>query len=88
MKQIPTDLYLEYLKSLGLVFVRKDHWNHDLYDYPDGHPKGKLLKFVSVRTNYKDVPRDHIHTGLIAAGKTKADFEAWLKLPKNKRKGK
>ena len=86
VKQIPTKLFLQYLKYLGLVFVRKDRWNHDLYDYPDGHTEGKLLRSVAVRTNYKDIPITHIHTNLIAAGKTKEEFEIWLKSPKKKTK--
>ena len=86
VKQVPTKIFLQYLKYLGLVFIRKDAWNHDLYDYPDGHPNGKLLRAVAVRTNYKEIPRDHIHTNLIAAGKTKEDFEEWLKNPKKKKK--
>ncbi len=86
VKQIPTKLFLQYLKYIGLVFVRKDRWNHDLYDYPDGHPKGKLLRMVAVRTNYKEIPTFHIHTNLIAAGKTKEEFEEWLKSNTGKKK--
>lgn len=86
IKQIPTKLFLEYLKYLGLVFVRKDQWNHDLYDYPDGHEKGKLPRSLAVRSNYKDIPLLHIHTNLKALGQEKADFETWLKTPKGKRK--
>jgi len=87
IKQVPTDLFIEYLKFLGLVFIKKDHWNHDQYDYPEGHPQhGKLLRCPAVRSNYKDIPRDHIHTNLICVGKSKSDFEDWLKLPKGKRK--
>lgn len=84
IKQIPTKIFLKYLKYLGLVFIRKDAWNHDLYDYPDGHKAGKLPRSVAVRTNYKDIPVTHIHTNLIAIGKSKEDFEAWLKSPKKK----
>jgi hypothetical protein len=86
VKQIPTDLFIQYLKSLGLVFIRKDRWHHDLYDYPDGHPNGKLPRCPAVRTNYQDIPRDHIHTNLMCVGKTKSDFEEWLRLPKSKKK--
>jgi len=78
VKQIPTKVFLQYLKHLGLVFIRKDRWNHDLYDYPDGHINGKLSRCVAVRTNYKEIPTFHIHTNLLAAGKTKEDFEEWL----------
>jgi len=86
LKQIQTKVFLQYLKYLGLVFVRKDGWNHDLYDYPDGHPNGKLLRMVAVRTNYKEIPILHIHTNLMAIGKDKEDFEAWLKAPKKSKK--
>lgn len=78
VKQVPTKLFIKYLKSLGLIFIRKDRWNHDLYDYPDGHKSGKLLRAVAVRSNYKDIPVAHIHTNLIAAGKNKSDFEDWM----------
>jgi len=86
IKQIPTKTFLKYLKSLGLVFIRKDQWNHDLYDYPDGSPNEKLLRPVAVRTNYKEIPMAHIHTNLIAIGKTHKDFEQWLKSPKKPNK--
>lgn len=83
IKQIPTKKFLEYLKSLGLVFIRKDQWKHDLYDFPND--KDKLLRPVAVRTNYKDIPLHHIHTNLIAIGKSKEEFEKWLKNPKKKK---
>ncbi len=88
VKQIPTDIFIQYLKFIGLVFIRKDQWNHDLYDYPEGHPNGRLPRSLAVRTNYKDIPRDHIHTNLLSAGKTKAEFEEWLKRPKKLKKSK
>jgi len=88
VKQVPTKLFLQYLKYLGLVFIRKDQWNHDLYDYPDGSPNGKLPRAVAVRTNYKDIPMLHIHTNLIAAGESKEDFENWIKSPKKSKKPK
>lgn len=84
VKQVPTKVFLQYIKYLGLVFIRKDRWNHDIYDYPDVHKGGKLLRALSVRTNYKDIPLMHIHTNLIAVGKSKADFDTWLKKPKTK----
>jgi hypothetical protein len=85
IKQIPTKVFIKYLEYLGLVFIRKDQWNHDLYDYPEGHSKGKLLRSVAIRSNYKDIPVLHIHTNLIAAGSTKTDFEEWLKNPRKKK---
>jgi len=86
VKQQPTYLFIQYLEFLGLVFVRKDRWNHDLYDYPDGHEKGKLLRCPAVRSNYKEIPLDHISTNLKCVGKTKKDFEQWLKNPKKAKK--
>jgi len=71
-----------------LVFIRKDRWNHDLFDYPDGHTNGKLSRMVAVRTNYKDIPMLHIHTNLIVIGKDKDDFEKWMKSPKKLKKQK
>jgi hypothetical protein len=86
VKQQPTNLFIEYLESLGLVFIRKDRWHHDLYDYPDGHVNGKLLRCPAVRTNYKEIPLDHISTNLKCVGKTKKDFEQWLKTPNKAKK--
>lgn len=85
VKQIPTKVFLKYLKYLGLVFIRKDQWNHNLYDYPDGHKNGKLTKHISVRVNYKDIPVLHIHTNLMNLGVSKDDFEVWLKKPNKKK---
>jgi hypothetical protein len=85
VKQIDTKIFLAYLKFIGLVFVRKDHHHHDLYDYPKDHTGSKLLRPVAVRTNYKEIPVHHIHTNLIAAGRTKEDFENWLKSHKKKK---
>jgi hypothetical protein len=86
VKQIPTKVFLEYLKSIGLVFIRKDHHHHDLYDYPDNHPNGKLRRCLAVRTNYKDIPIRHIHTNLANAGKSKEEFEEWLNIRNKKKK--
>jgi len=88
VKPIETKLFIEFLKSLGLVFIRKDQNHHDLYDYPDGHEKGKLKRPLSVRTNYKDIPILHIHTNLQNAGVKKSDFEAWLRNPKKTKRTK
>jgi hypothetical protein len=55
-----------------------------LYDYPKDSEK-KLLRPVTVRTNYKEIPVTHIHTNLIAVGKSKEDFEQWLKSYKGKK---
>jgi hypothetical protein len=88
VKQIPTKVFLEYLKFLGLVFIRKDRWNHDIYDYPEGRVGGKLLRAVAVRTNYKEIPLLHIHTNLVALDKSKNDFEDWLKSSKKAKKKK
>lgn len=79
VKQIPTKVFLKFLKYMGLVFIRKDGWNHHLYDYPDGHPKGKLARMPSVRPKYKDIPITHIHTNLACMSVTKEFFEDWLK---------
>jgi len=86
VKQVPTNLFIEYLEYLGLVFIRKDRWHHDLYDYPDGHADGKLLRCPAVRTNYKEIPLDHISTNLKCVGKTKKDFEEWMRKPKKTKK--
>lgn len=77
LKQIPTDHFLAYLKYLGLVFVRRKR--HYVFDYPDGHPKGKLLRPITLREQKKDIPLMHIHSNLrtIDPVNGKADFEKW-----------
>lgn len=79
LKQIPTKVFLEYLKFLGLVLVRTEGTSHSIFDYPDGHIKGKLKRSVVVRTSYKEIPLLHIHTNLITLGVSKKEFEKWLK---------
>ncbi len=78
IKQIPTAVFLEFLKSLGLVFKRTKA-SHFAYNYPDNHPTGQLRRPLIVRTNQKEIPLVHIHTNLMTLGISKEAFEQWLK---------
>ena len=78
IKQIPTAIFLEFLKTLGLVYKRTKA-SHFVYDYPDDHVKGKLQRPLIVRTNQKDIPLTHIHTNLATLNISKVEFETWLK---------
>ena len=78
IKQIPTSVFLEFLKSCGLVYKRTKA-SHFAYDYPDGHYKGKLPRPLIVRTNQKEIPLIHIHTNLLTLEISKSEFETWLK---------
>jgi predicted RNA binding protein YcfA (HicA-like mRNA interferase family) len=74
IKQIPISKFIKYLESLGLVYIRTSA-SHDYYNYPAGHPNGSLLRPVTIRTKYKDIPLAHIHTNLITLGISKKQFE-------------
>ncbi len=80
VKQIPTHIFLAYLESLGLVFIRNKGTSHHQYDFPDGHPHGKLSRPLSVWTKEKEIPITHIHTNLktIDPVNGKKNFEVWL----------
>jgi predicted RNA binding protein YcfA (HicA-like mRNA interferase family) len=78
IKQIPTRLFIKYLKSLGLVYVRTKG-DHDIWNYPDGHIRGKLIRPVIFRGKDKDIPVDHIATNLKTLGISNAQFEQAIK---------
>lgn len=78
VKQIPTNIFIEFLTSLGLVYKRTKA-SHFSYNYPDKHPAGKLRRPLIVRTNQKEIPLIHIHTNLITLKISKGEFEIWLK---------
>ena len=75
VKQIPVGKFVKYLESLGLVYIRTTA-SHDYYNFPKGHPKGSLLRPVTIRTKHKDIPLDHLHTNLQTLGISKKQFEA------------
>jgi len=75
-KSVPLKIFVKYLKSIGLKYIRTNA-SHDLYDYAD--PGRKLLRPVTVDTNYKDVPITHIHTNLKTLGIDKKDFSEAIK---------
>lgn len=78
IKQIPTKLFIQYLKSLGLVYIRT-RGDHDIWNYPDGHPRGKLIRPVIFRGKDKDIPVDHIATNLRTLGISNSQFEKAIK---------
>ena len=73
IKQVPTKKFIAWLESLGLEYERT-RASHDYYNYPKGHPK-RLLRNVTIRTKYKDIPILHIHTNLKTLGISKETFE-------------
>ena len=74
IKPVPTKVFIKFLKSLGIIYVRT-HASHDIFDNP-GKP---LPRPVVLRTKYKDIPLLHIHTTLENIGVSKKEFENWLK---------
>jgi len=83
IRPIETDLFIEYLKSLGLICIRNES-SHYAFDYPPDKPQ--LDRPIIVRVNKKEIPLLHIHTNLKTLGISHKEFESWLKLPKKKRK--
>lgn len=73
-KTVPLKKFKKYLKWLGLECIRTND-SHELYDYPDR----KLLRPVTVVTNYPDVPLTHIHTNLKTLGISKQQFSRDIK---------
>ncbi len=78
IRQIPVKVFIQYLRNLGLVFIRTKG-DHDIWNYPDGHPRGKLMRPVVFRSKEKDVPVDHISTNLKTLGITNTQFEQAIK---------
>jgi hypothetical protein len=84
MKPVDIDIFIAYLTFLGLERIRTEA-SHYVFDYPDG--ENKLDRPLIVRLHKdKQIPLLHMHTNLSTIGKSHKDFEAWLKLPKKKRK--
>jgi len=84
IKQIETELFIEYLKSLGLRYERHKS-SHYVFDWPEDKPQ--LDRPLIVRIKHKEIPILHIHTNLATLGISHKEFEKWLKTPK-KKKGK
>ncbi len=78
IRQIPVKVFIQYLRNLGLVYIRTKG-DHDIWNYPDGHPRGKLMRPVVFRSKEKDVPVDHISTNLKTLGITNTQFEQAIK---------
>ncbi len=78
IRQIPVKVFIQYLRNLGLVFIRTKG-DHDIWNYPDGHPRGKLMRPVVFRSKEKDIPVDHISTNLKTLGITNTQFEQAIK---------
>ncbi len=74
IKQITVSRFVRYLESLGLVYIRTTA-SHDYYNYPSGHPNGRLERPITIRIKHKDIPMEHIHTNLQTLGIPKKQFE-------------
>jgi hypothetical protein len=78
IKQVPTSLVLKYFESLGLIHKRTSA-SHFIYDFPDSHPGGSLMRPLPIHRFEKDVPLFHLHTCLKTLGISKSAFETWMK---------
>ncbi len=78
IRQIPTKPFIRYLKSLGLIYICTKG-DHDIWNYPDHHPRGKLIRLVTFRGKDKDIPVDHISTNLKTLGISNTQFEQAIK---------
>jgi len=78
LKTIPTKLFLEYIKFLGLVYIRNQGSSHHIYNYKGVNA---LNRPIVIRINEKEIPILHIHTNLKTVDPLngKRDFEIWLK---------
>ena len=74
IKPVPTKIFIRFLKSLGIIYVRT-HASHDIFD----NPKKPLPRPVVIRMKNKEIPLLHIHTTLETIGVSKKEFEDWLK---------
>jgi predicted RNA binding protein YcfA (HicA-like mRNA interferase family) len=74
IKPVPTKIFIQFLKSLGIIYVRT-HASHDIFD----NPEKPLPRPVVIRMQKKEIPLLHIHTTLETIGISKKEFENWLK---------
>lgn len=75
-KPISRKRFVKYLESLGLVLIRTKA-SHELYDYVE--PEKKLLRPVTVITNYNEIPGTHVHTNLKTLGISQKEYDAKIK---------
>ncbi len=78
IKQIPTKLFIKYLQKIGLVYIRTKG-DHDIWNYPDKHPRGKLIRPITFKGKDKEIPVDHINTNLKTLGISNVQFEKAIK---------
>jgi hypothetical protein len=68
-KSISIKKWKKFLKSQGLINIRTES-SHEVWD----NPNSPLPWPVIVKSNLKDVPLMHIHTGLSNMGISKAEY--------------
>ncbi len=73
-KPIPTKKFEKWLKKKGLVYKRTED-SHDIWDYKDN----SLLRPVTFRGAYKEIPPMHIQTNLQTLGVDYKTFEKEIK---------
>lgn len=59
VKAIPVEVFLAFLKHLGLI-SSGGKGSHTKFNFPKDHSSGQLSMPVIVRLNHKDIPVDHI----------------------------
>ena len=69
MKTVPLKTWRKFLKSQGLVKIRRKG-SHEAWDRPDG----SLLRPVIFRATRKEVPIDHIKSNLTTLGISLQEF--------------
>lgn len=77
IKQISTRKFIAWLESIGLEYERTKA-SHDRYNYLKGHPK-RLIRTITIRSKYKEIPILHIHTNLKTLGISKDIIEEEIK---------
>jgi len=83
IRQIETELFIEFLKSKGLIYKRHEP-SHYTFDNPPDKPQ--FDRPLIVRLKHKEIPILHIHTNLTTAGISHQEFADWLAKPKKKLK--
>lgn len=71
-KPIPTKCWEKFLKSCNCGFVRQKS-SHHLWKCPNA------IRTITFWGDKKDVPRFHINSNLESMGKTKKEFNDWIK---------
>lgn len=69
IKPVPTKIFMLFLKSKGIVYIRTQS-SHDVFDNPQNPLPGPVV----IRMKYKDTPLLHIHTTLENIGISKKNL--------------